>query len=200
MSHPFLANDFHIRWSTLTPDAIEPDITKALEDAQTAVDSVAALSDTATELTYENTIAALELLAGFEQSLSSRGIPVQEQYSLGGQKSIRGISVNQALGENLALVRLELRQDLYPTVDWNFADFLAYRRPQIRLFLDSGNVDDSVRRTFDPGQWAIGGGIGISVLYDFMGFFPGSAYLEIATRLDRDQEDVQVLFGTRQAF
>ena len=60
MSHPFLANDFHIRWSTLTPDAIEPDITKALEDAQTAVDSVAALSDTATELTYENTIAALD--------------------------------------------------------------------------------------------------------------------------------------------
>ncbi|MGB0257385.1 MAG: M3 family metallopeptidase [Coraliomargarita sp.] len=60
MSHPFLANDFHIRWSTLTPDAIEPDITKALEDAQSAVDSVAALSDTATELTYENTIAALD--------------------------------------------------------------------------------------------------------------------------------------------
>ena len=153
-----------------------------------------------TKLGSPNTIAAIELLGGFEQSLSSRGIPVQEQYSLGGQKSIRGISVNQALGENLALMRLELRQDLYPVADWNLADFFAYRRPQIRLFLDSGNVDDSVRRTFNPRHWAIGGGVGVSVLYDFMGFFPGSAYLELATRLDRDQGEVQVLFGTRQAF
>jgi hypothetical protein len=38
------------------------------------------------------------------------------------------------------------------------------------------------------------------VLYDFMGFFPGRAYIEVATRLDRDQTDFQVLFGTRQAF
>ncbi len=60
MTHPFLADDFHIRWSTLTPDAIEPDITKALADAQAAVDKVAALSETDSELTYANTIAALD--------------------------------------------------------------------------------------------------------------------------------------------
>lgn len=60
MTHPFLTDDFHIRWSTLKPEAIEPDITKALIDAQAAVDSVAALSDNDTALNYENTLVALD--------------------------------------------------------------------------------------------------------------------------------------------
>ena len=58
--HPFLQNDSHIRWSTLTPDHIEVDITKALADARTAVDAVAELSETGTSLTFENTIVALD--------------------------------------------------------------------------------------------------------------------------------------------
>jgi oligopeptidase A len=59
--HPFLQTDFHIRWSTLTPDHIEADITQALADAQAAVDAVAARSSDVPEtLTYENTIAALD--------------------------------------------------------------------------------------------------------------------------------------------
>ncbi len=58
--HPFLQNDFHIQWSTLTADAIETDITKALADAQAAVDAVAARSESGNELSYENTIVALD--------------------------------------------------------------------------------------------------------------------------------------------
>ncbi len=61
MTHPFLQQDFHIRWSTLTPDHIESDISKALTDAQAAVDAVAArCSDAPDTLTYANTIAALD--------------------------------------------------------------------------------------------------------------------------------------------
>lgn len=59
--HPFLQKDFHVRWSTLTADHIEADISKALIDAQAAVDTVAARSaDAADTLTYANTIAALD--------------------------------------------------------------------------------------------------------------------------------------------
>lgn len=61
MQNPFLQKDFHIRWSTLTPNHIEADISKALTDAQAAVDAVAARSTDAPEtLTYANTIAALD--------------------------------------------------------------------------------------------------------------------------------------------
>jgi oligopeptidase A len=59
--NPFLQNDFHIRWSTLNPAAIEADISKAITDAQATVDALAARSDEATEnLSYENTIAELD--------------------------------------------------------------------------------------------------------------------------------------------
>ncbi|MGJ8638906.1 MAG: M3 family metallopeptidase [Opitutaceae bacterium] len=58
--HPFLENDFHIRWSTLTAEHIEADIEKALSEAQSAVDQVAAQSASDEPLSYENTIAALD--------------------------------------------------------------------------------------------------------------------------------------------
>ena len=40
MAHPFLTQDFHIRWSTLTPDHIQNDIREALARAQTKLDAV----------------------------------------------------------------------------------------------------------------------------------------------------------------
>lgn len=56
--HPFLAPDFHIRWSTLLPAAIEADIRHALENSQQAVEAICAqdLGDA----TYESTFLALE--------------------------------------------------------------------------------------------------------------------------------------------
>ena len=60
MQYPFLQKDFHIRWSALTPEHIEDDISKALKDAQATVDTIAAHGVNPSEkLTYENTIAAL---------------------------------------------------------------------------------------------------------------------------------------------
>src|SRR5688500_1748695 len=39
--NPFLETNFHIRWSALRPDQIEPGITEALEKAEAAIDSIA---------------------------------------------------------------------------------------------------------------------------------------------------------------
>jgi oligopeptidase A len=56
--HPFLAPDFHIRWSTLVPEAVEPDIRHALEQAKAAIGEICAQDPAAA--TYESTFAALE--------------------------------------------------------------------------------------------------------------------------------------------
>lgn len=55
--HPFLDQNFDINWPALTPDHIEADITKALNQARSAVDAVAARE---VPLTYENTFRALD--------------------------------------------------------------------------------------------------------------------------------------------
>lgn len=57
-SHPFLAENYHIRWSTLTPDHVESDIDQALVTAEKSLDAIRQLSDSG--LSYENTFAALE--------------------------------------------------------------------------------------------------------------------------------------------
>jgi hypothetical protein len=153
-----------------------------------------------TPLLTPRTIGALELLVGFEETTSGRDVPIQEQYSLGGRRALRGVSVNEKLARNIGLARAEIRQDVFPEVDFNLLDLAVYRRPQLKLFVDTGQVDDSAGRALNPEHFAIAAGTGINVLYDFLGFFPGRAYIEVATRLDRDQTDFQVLFGTRQAF
>jgi oligopeptidase A len=56
--HPFLAPDFHVRWSTLIPEAVEPDIRHALEGAKLNIEAICA-QDPATA-TYESTFLALE--------------------------------------------------------------------------------------------------------------------------------------------
>lgn len=153
-----------------------------------------------TPLGTPRTIGALELLAGFEESTNNRGVPIQAQYSLGGRRALRGVSVNEKLARNIGLVRAEIRQDVFPEVDFNLLDLLVYRRPQLQLFVDTGQVDDAAGRAVNPEHWAIAAGTGVNALYDFLGFFPGRAYIEVATRLDRNQTSFQVLFGTRQAF
>ena len=58
MDHPFLTHDFHLRWSTLVPEAVQSDIQAALEDA-------AALLDTYTgqdrgRMTFESVVLGLD--------------------------------------------------------------------------------------------------------------------------------------------
>ncbi|MEM6279674.1 MAG: M3 family peptidase, partial [Verrucomicrobiota bacterium] len=58
-SHPYLQDDFHIRWSSLVPEAIVQDIELALEEAQKKIDDLCGEFNSI-ELTFENTLLALE--------------------------------------------------------------------------------------------------------------------------------------------
>ena len=56
--HPFLAPEFHIRWSTLVPEAVEPDICHALELAKANIEVICS-QDPATA-SYSSTFLAFE--------------------------------------------------------------------------------------------------------------------------------------------
>tara|TARA_B110000003_G_scaffold148136_1_gene149187 strand:+ start:60277 stop:62313 length:2037 start_codon:yes stop_codon:yes gene_type:complete len=57
-SHPFLSQDFKIKWSTLTPDQIKADVTKAVETGKDNIEAVKTI--TPDEANFENTFGALE--------------------------------------------------------------------------------------------------------------------------------------------
>ena len=59
--HPFLAPDFHVRWSTLVPEAVEPDIRHALEIAKQNIEAICTQDPAAA--TYESTFLAFEKAA-----------------------------------------------------------------------------------------------------------------------------------------
>lgn len=149
------------------------------------------------------TIAALQLANGFTQSIDGSRVPNQGRYSLGGDHAIRGIGVEDELGRNIFLVRAELRQMIYPETDFNLLNWITMRRSQIRLFVDTGRVANNVSTLYDPGRFAVGIGVGLAAVYDFFGFFPGIAFVEVAARVDRFSgvdNRPQILLGTRQAF
>ncbi|TVR49551.1 MAG: M3 family peptidase [Puniceicoccaceae bacterium] len=56
--HPFLEDDFFIRWTTLVPERVEPDISAALAEAQGRIDALASLDPSGA--TFANTFAVLE--------------------------------------------------------------------------------------------------------------------------------------------
>jgi hypothetical protein len=149
------------------------------------------------------TLAALQVANGFTQSIDGSRTPNQGRYSLGGDHSIRGIGVEDELGRHIFLVRAELRQTIYPEVDFDLLNWITMRRSQVRLFVDTGHVANNVHTLYDPGRFAVGIGVGLAAVYDFFGFFPGVAFIEIAGRVDRFSgvdNGPQILLGTRQSF
>jgi len=57
-SHPFLAEDFQISWSSLTPDHIVPDVTKAIETGKANLEAIKAI--TPENANFVTTFGALE--------------------------------------------------------------------------------------------------------------------------------------------
>ncbi|MBE2285918.1 MAG: M3 family metallopeptidase [Prosthecobacter sp.] len=58
MANPFLTQDFHIRWSTLTPDHIEADIRAALQQAQANLDAL--IDQDRGKLSFESVVLGLD--------------------------------------------------------------------------------------------------------------------------------------------
>ena len=105
------------------------------------------------------------------------------------------------------LARAGLVDGLEITSHHSALEALTLQFPRVKVltnrrFVDSGRVENSAGRIYDISGFAVGVGLGAGVVYDFLGIFPSLAYFEVATRVDRSDklDDVQFLFGTRQAF
>ncbi len=146
-----------------------------------------------------DTIGALQLIGGFTLRTGDRPIPPQGLFGLGGFRAIRGIGANDDLDRHLAVVRAEIRHLLPVRLDLDLDEAVIARRLQVKAFVDAGRVARDADRVFDVSEFAVGAGVGVNLFYDFLGFFPTSFYLDVATRVDR-RESVQVLFGARQPF
>lgn len=57
-TYPFLSDDYHIRWSTLTPDQVEKDMMQGIALAEMRLEAIRKLDPS--EVTLENTFLALE--------------------------------------------------------------------------------------------------------------------------------------------
>ena len=49
-------------------------------------------------------IGAVQILNGFTEPFSNRGVPNQGQFSLGGSRSIRGVGAEDKIGRNILLI------------------------------------------------------------------------------------------------
>ena len=61
MEHPFLEGEFKIRWSQLKPENVVSDISEAIKRAEDKISTLSSDDFPESELTFENTLLALEL-------------------------------------------------------------------------------------------------------------------------------------------
>ena len=62
MEHPFLEDEFKIRWSQLKPENVVSDISEAIKRAEDKISALSGDDSPETELTFENTLFYLWFL------------------------------------------------------------------------------------------------------------------------------------------
>ena len=127
--HPFLSDDFLVDWTSLTPSAVKPDISHALEISKKRISGICSQHG---ELTYESTFEALE--------------NATEELSLGWGRLNHLDSVSDNAEQRSAL------NEMLPEVS-EFYSGIALNSElweKLRTFSESSEVEklDSVRRRF----------------------------------------------------
>ncbi len=97
------------------------------------------------------TVVAAEIVNGFSEPFNSL-VPNQGLFSLGGERTIRGIGAEDQLARNVFVLRTELRREIFSDLDLNLHDVAILRRVSARLLLRYRPVEQLRRPHLRPAQ------------------------------------------------
>lgn len=142
---------------------------------------------------------ALEVVAG---QIIGTDIPTQRLFDAGGGDAVRGVEASRFIGKAMIAVRGELRQMLVEDLDVPLLWLAWLRKLQLALFLDAGDVGETIGDVFDDrGDWKWGTGIGIRAWLDTLGLQNTVVRFDVGFRIDQTSDlGPQYYFGAGQSF
>ena len=137
--YPFLSPSLPVRWSSLTPEHIEPDITEALRRAQANIDAIAAQPAEAAALSFESTFLALEEAT---RELSTAWGLIQHLDSVNNSPELRAAQNKMLPDVSTFYARIPLNQELWAVLRaWGESPAAASLGPVERRFVEETMAD-----------------------------------------------------------
>lgn len=142
---------------------------------------------------------AMEIIGG---QIIGTDIPTQRLFDGGGEGSVRGVEASRFVGKAIVAIRGELRQMIVEDLDVPLLWLAWLRKLQVALFLDAGDVGDTIADVIrERDDWKWGTGIGIRAWLDTFGLQNTVVRFDVGFRIDEtDELGPQYYFGVGQSF
>ncbi len=127
-------------------------------------------------------------------------VPSQRLFDAGGQGGVRGVQTSLFVGRAELTIQTELRQMLVEDLDVSLLGLAYLRKLQAVVFLDMGDVGDSIA-DLTRGGWKWGTGAGVRAYLDAFGVANVTVRFDVGFRID-DVEELgpEYYFGFGQSF
>jgi len=129
-------------------------------------------------------------------------IPTQRLFDAGGENTIRGVQTSRFVDRSMFVVRTELRHHVFTDMNLPLLWLSWVRKLQAVLFLDAGDVGETVDRVIrDADDWKWGTGFGFRVFLDVFGVARTTLRFDVGFRIDEtDEVEPEYYFGLNQSF
>ncbi|MEZ6188884.1 MAG: BamA/TamA family outer membrane protein [Planctomycetota bacterium] len=129
-------------------------------------------------------------------------VPTQRLFDAGGETTVRGVQTSRFVDRSLFVVRTELRHHVFTDMNFPLLWLSWLRKMQVVLFLDAGDVGESVDRVIkDANDWKWGTGFGFRCFVDVFGVTNVTLRFDVGFRIDEtDELGPEYYFGLSQSF
>jgi outer membrane protein assembly factor BamA len=121
--------------------------------------------------------------------------PAQSLFHLGGEGGFRSLRAGDALGRKHFLFELEWRWEIVPHMDTNVLDVAWWRKTQIAIWWDAGNVSRTREELFDKTNIQTGVGIGVREWLSMFGSGVLIGSIDFAYNHERDETLTYLTLG-----